>query len=499
MVATNQILVNPIYFIALPLFFAFLLPLLGKIHKSLVRIVPGLLFAYLAWMAVVMLLHVYHTGQPYIVKIAGWAPPIGINLVFDGFTGFIATFIILIAFLVWVYGYLFKKIEFENALKYYLLLMLVYAGATGVVITGDIFNQFVFLEITGLSSYALTAFYRGRDGAEAAFKYLFIGSLASTFVLIGILLIYTQLGTLNMADIARNIDKMNPTVKVMAFVLLFVGYGIEAEMFPLNGWAPDAYSQTPGPIGSVFAAMTSKAGLYALLRLNFTIFDFSSSSTLLFIMGLLTLIFAEGIALRQERIKRMLAYSSIGQIGLIMIAFSFNTYLGIFAGIFFMLNHALVKSLLFFSASLLAYNSPKKYIADIQGFGRYMPLTALMFGIGAFALVGFPPFSGFWSKFYLLSAAADKNFIVLIILILSVSLIELVYYFRVIHKLYFAQPTGEYEPHKPRWNAVVAMLVLALAIIVIGVYPQIVTGFIDKAAHAIMDKSFYIHSVLSIN
>ena len=498
MVATNHILVTPIYFIALPLFFAFLLPLLGKIYKSFIRIVPGLMFAYLAWMAVVLLLYVYKTGQPVIVKIAGWGPPIGINLVFDSFTGFIATVISILGFLVWMYSYLFKKVEFDNALKYFVLLMLIYAGAIGVVITGDIFNQFVFLEITGISAYALTAFYRGRDGAEAAFKYLLIGSFASTFVLLGILLIYTQLGTLNMADIARNIDKMDPTIKVIAFILLFTGYGIEAEMFPLNGWAPDAYSQAPGPIGSVFASMTSKAGLYALIRLSFTIFDFSTANELLFIMGILTLVFAEGIALRQEKIKRMLAYSSIGQIGLIMIAFSINTYLGVFAGIFLMLNHALIKSLLFFSASFLAYNSPHKYIKDIQGFGRYMPITALMFGIGVFAIIGFPPFSGFWSKFYLLSAMAQKNFVALIILVLSVSLIELVYYFRVLHKLYFAKPTGEYEPHTPRWNAMLAMILLALIIIAIGVYPDLVTGFIGKAAHAIMDKTFYINSVFSL-
>ncbi len=498
MVATNHILVNPIYFIALPLLFSFMLPLLGKLYKGLIRIVPGLMFAYLAWMAITLLHFVHTSGQPYIVEIAGWKPPFGINLVFDSFTGFIATFIAILGFLVWLYSYMFKKVEFDNALKYFVLLMLVYAGSIGVVLTGDIFNQFVFLEITALSSYALTAFYRGRDGAEAAFKYLLVGSLASTFILLGILLIYSQLGTLNMADIAANIDKMDPNIKIIAFILLFVGFGIEAEMFPMNGWAPDAYSQTPGPIGSVFAAMTSKAGLYALIRLSFTIFDFSVANKLLFVMGLITLVLAEGIALRQEKIKRMLAYSSIGQIGLIMVAFSFNTYLGVFAGIFLMLNHALIKSLLFFSASLLAYNSPKKYIKDIQGFGKFMPLTAFLFSFGALAIVGFPPFSGFWSKLYLLLAAAQKHYIVLIVVILSISVIELIYYLRVVHKLYFAEPTGEFEPHKPRWNAMLAMILLAVAILAIGIYPDLVTGYIDKAAHAILDKTHYINSVLNL-
>ena len=493
-----MVAVNPIYYIVLPLFFAFTLPLLGKIYKGLIRIVPGLMYAYLIVMSFILLSRVYYSGEPIIVEIAGWKAPWGISLVFDAFTGLIVTFISVIAFIVWMYSFRFKKVQFDNALKYFVLLMLAIAGSIGVILTGDIFNQFVFLEITALSSYGLTAFYRGRDGAEAAFKYLLLGSLASTFILMGILLIYSQLGTLNMADIARNIHSMKPEFKIMAFLLLFVGFGIEAEMFPMNGWAPDAYSQSPGPIGAVFASMTSKAGIYALIRLTFTLFDFSNVSKLLFVMGLLTLIFAEGIALRQEKIKRMLAYSSIGQIGLIMIAFSFNTYLGIFAGIFLMINHALIKSLLFFSASYLAYNSPKKCIKDIQGFGKYMPLTAFLFGLGAFALVGFPPFSGFWSKFYFLLAASEKNYIILIILILSISLIELVYYFRVIHKLYFEQSTGEYEPHKPRWNGMLAMILLAIAIVLIGVYPDLITNYIDRAATVILDKTQYIHFSLGL-
>ncbi len=487
---------NPIYYIALPLLTAFLLPLLGKLYKGLIRIVPGILFAYLAGMSIYLLNQVAQTGQPIVVEIAGWAPPFGINLMFTAFSGLLVTVISVLAFLVWAYSYKFKKVEFDNAQKYFILLMLVVAGSIGVIITGDIFNQFVFLEITGLSSYALTAFYRGRDGAEAAFKYLLIGSLASVFILLGILLIYTQLGTLNMADIAANIHKMPNDIKVIAFILLFVGFGIEAEMFPMNGWAPDAYSQSPGPIGSVFAGMTSKAGLYALIRLTFTIFDFTNVTKLLFIMGLLTLIISEGIALRQEKLKRMLAYSSLGQIGLIMIAFSFNTYLGIFAGIFFMINHALIKSLLFFSGSFLVYNSKNKYINDLSGFAKYMPVTAFLFGLAAFAIVGFPPLSGFWSKLYLLKAAADKNMIVLIITILAVSMVELVYYFRVLHKLYFDEPTGEYEPKRPRWNALAAMIVLAALIVAIGIYPDLITGYIDKAATAIMDKSHYIQSVI---
>ncbi len=488
-------MVDPIYFIALPLLTAFLLPLFGKIHKELIRIIPGLLFAFLAVNAV-LLMKQTSFEHPVITQIAGWAPPLGINLVFSPFTGFIATIINILAFLVWAYSYKFKKVEFDNAIKYFVLLMLVTAGATGVVITGDIFNQFVFLEITALSSYALTAFYRGRDGAEAAFKYLIMGSFSSVFILLAISLLYGQLGTLNMAEIAARSNEIPSHLKIIIFILFFVGFGIEAEMFPVNGWVPDAYSQAPGPIGSVFAGMTSKAGIYALIRMIYTLFDVEGSFKALVIMGAITMVVAEVIALRQERIKRMLAYSSIGQIGLIMIAFGLNSKLGVIAGLFILFNHAVIKSLLFLSASFLAYNSKVKLIKDIEGMGKQMPLTAFLFALGAFAIVGLPPLSGFWSKFYLLYATADGNMLFLLALILSVSIIEIVYYFRVIHKLYFKPYTGEYEVHKPRWNAMVSLVVLGLVIVAVGIYPELIFGFIKNAADSILDKTNYIHTVL---
>ncbi len=491
-----MVAVNPIYYVALPLITAFLLPLFGKIHKELIRIVPGFLFAYLVVNSVVLFSQVTTTHQAIVVEIAGWAPPIGINLMFTPFSGFIASIISILAFLVWMYSYKFKKVEFDNSMKYFVLLMLVTAGSIGVVLTGDLFNQFVFLEIVALSSYPLAAFYRGRDGAEAGFKYLLIGSFASLSLLLGILLIYSQLGTLNMADIAAHIGDMNPKIKITAFVLIFLAFGIEAEMFPLNGWAPDTYSQSPGPVGAVFAGMTAKAGIYAMIRMVYTIFDLDQAYELLLGMGIVTLIVSEGIALRQEKLKRMLAFSSLGQMGLLMIAFGINTKTAIIAGMFIIFNHVVIKSLLFLSASFLTYNSKEKYIKDAFGTGKKLPLTAFLFGIGAFAIVGLPPFSGFWGKLYLLMASADSNLLWLIATVLVVSMVEIVYYFRVVNGIYFKKYSDEYEVHKPNWNASVVMIVLALAVILVGVYPNLVYGFFENAANSLMDRANYIQQVL---
>ena len=179
-----------------------------------------------------------------------------------------------------------------------------------------------------------------------------------------------------------------------------------------------------------------------------------------------------------------------------MIAFGLDTKLGIIAGMFFIFNHVVIKSLLFLSASFLVYNSPIKKIEDLDGMGKKLPLTAFLFGLGAFAIVGLPPFSGFWGKLYLLIATANSNMLFLLALILSVSIIEIVYYFRVLHRLYFKPYNGKYEIQKPRWNASVAMLVLGLAIILIGLYPDLITGLINKASDALLDKQNYIQTVL---
>ena len=491
---------TPVLFIAIPLLAAFLIPLLGMIWKELVRIVPGLVLIYLLILAVNLLDHVMVHG-PIIEIIAGWAPPIGINLVFSAFSGFLVTIMIFLGLLIWLYSYRFKKnVGYEPAKKYFLLLMMLITGSVGIVLTGDIFNMFVFIEITGISAYGLTAFYTGRDSAEASFKYLMLGSIASTFLLLAIMIIYSQLGTLNMADIANRIHTMNPTYKIISLIFFITALGIEAEIFPLNGWAPDAYSEAPGPVGAAFAGIVVKASVYAIIRYIFTIFDVDGAFNFLIIIGMLTLIIAEMAAIRQEKLKRMLAYSSIGQMGLVLVAFGFGTEEGVYAALFLMLNHAIIKSLLFFSGSYLVYNSKDKLIAEMNGLGKKLPLTSFLFALGAFAIIGLPPFAGFWSKLSVLTAAADKNMIFIMSLILFVSLIELVYYLRVVNRLYNSkEKASSIEVKKPTANALITMLVLGGLILLIGFYPDVVTGVLHKASAALMDKSQYIHNVLSIN
>lgn len=491
--------ISPVHYIALPLMAAFLIPLFGKINKDLVRLIPGLVLLYLSYVSVVLMTQVITLDTTIIEVIAGWSPPWGINLVFSPFTGFLVSMFSMLGFIIWMYTYNFKpEIDFAQTQKFYVLFMMLITGATGIVLTGDIFNLFVFLEITAISAYALTAFYRERDGAEAAFKYLLIGSFASFLILLAIVLLYTQVGTLNMAEIAQRIPDVNPYMKGVILMLFFVGFGIEAEMFPLNGWAPDVYTQAPGPIGAIFSGMVVKAGVYALIRVIFTMFDVSEVLQLLLLMGIITMAIAEVIAMRQGRLKRMLAYSSIGQMGLVLVAFGIGTQAAVFAAIFLMFNHAIIKGMLFLSATYLVYNSEDKKIEDLDGIGKLMPFTAFLFALGSLAIVGFPPFAGFWSKLYILMAAADVRLFAVIAIILVVSVIEIVYYFRVIHRIYFKERVSTIEIKIPSFNAKLAMFILALVIVVIGVYPDLISGLIERAAIDLLDKQHYIQSVLSV-
>ncbi len=489
---------SPVLFIAIPLLAAFIIPLLGMIWKESVRILPGLVLVYLLTLSINLLGYVLDNG-PIIEIIAGWTPPWGINLVFSAFSGFLVTLMLFLGLLVWIYSYRFKRnVDFEPAKKYFILLMMLITGSVGIVLTGDIFNQFVFIEIVGISAYALTAFYTGRDSAEASFKYLIMGSLSAGFLLLAIVILYSQLGTLNMADIARNIHTVKPVYKITALIFFIVGLGIEAEMFPLNGWAPDVYSQAPGPVGAAFAGIVVKSGVYAIIRIVYTIFDIEGAFDFLVIIGLITLLFAETAAIKQIRMKRMLAYSSIGQMGLVLVAFGIGTEAGVFAALFLMFNHAIIKSLLFYAGSYLVFNSKEKYINDVSGLGKSMPITSFLFALGAFAIVGLPPFAGFWSKLYFLIAAADSGMIMIIALILIVSIVEIVYYFRVVNKIYFSKKEAHVVPQRPTFNALFSMIVLGLIVIIIGFFPDLITGILHDASRDLMDKTDYINNVLSI-
>jgi len=488
-------MVNPVLLIVIPLGLAFSIPLFGFISKKITKFIPPI--AMLFNLAVSLLLIPKVIKEPVIVSIGGFPPPFCINL-FAGPAGILFSCLIaLVGFLVSIYALDYIRKGAEE--KYHILYLLLLTGATGVVLTGDIFNLFVFYEILCISSYALVAYLGDKAGVESASKYLIQGSIGSAFILIGIALIYGQFGTLNMADIAKNIDSVTSMQLFFPLVLFITGLGVEAALFPLNAWLPDAHSSAPSTISAVLSGIAIEVGIYAIARVVFTIFGASSVFLFLILLGLLTLLVGELSAFSQNNIKRMLAYSSIGQIGLIIFALGIGTNYGVEGGLFQFVTHAFSKALLFLAAGYMIYRVGSMEISSLKGMGKKMPLTSLAFTIGAFSLVGLPPFIGFPSKFLIIRAALAKGevlFTVFIALVLFGTVIEGAYFFRVVQVLYFKGEKVNHKKQEAPAVALIPMFILLVLIIAIGIYPKLVTGILSPAAGEFLDRTAYIQQVI---
>jgi multicomponent Na+:H+ antiporter subunit D len=479
--------------IALPLISAFFVPLLKGAGKNAIKYFLIAVTALQTGIAAWVFQWVYSTDQPIIVIAGGWKPPVGINLYFGHFAALFVLIVAAISFLMAIFS--LKAIEVEPIDKYAMLFLLLMLGATGMIATGDIFNLFVFMEITAISAYALTAYNKTGEAAEASMKYIVLGGIGSSFFLVGIALIYGSLGTLNMAQIAQLAATMDPTVAQVGLALIIFGLAVEAELFPLNAWAPDAYQAAPHPITVMFSAFVVKAGLYAMARILYlmqAVESWGSVLRLLVVLATLTVIVAELAALRQRNVKRMIAYSSIAQIGLIALALALGTQSGVDAGVFHMINHAIVKAMLFLAVGYVAMTLGGADIENFRGLGRKMPLTAFAISVGAIATVGIPLFNIFWSKIRIILATLQVGYTWAAVLVLTASVVEAVYYFRLLHTIWF-----EGEGERINENIVIGLMVLFLAalVVVIGIYPDYAWSLAQKAGNDIFNVAQYVKNV----
>ena len=466
-------MVQPVLLIALPLFFAFLLPLISLWSKKVLKYVVMGVMAFNAILAFIVLLEALKA--PIFDIIAGFQPPLGIVLMVGPLGAFIALVINVAAFVISLYSATVTK---EPLLKYYMLSLLILMGATGMVLTGDLFNLFVFLEVTSIAAYGLASYNKDRKGFEGALKYVIMGSIGSSFVLIGIAIIYAQLRTLNMLDIATRLGEMDPYTKIVAFVSLFLGFGVEAEMFPLNAWVPETYDGAPHPVSAMFASMSAKSGIFALARVIFTIFAFSNYLWFVVIMGILTVFFGEIIAYVQKNIKRMLAYSSIGQMGMIIMGLGIGTVLSVQGAFFQMFSHAMGKALLFVAAGYMIYAAGTDRMDKMKGIARN-PLIGIPLLIGILSIMGMPPFIGFYGKFYILMGGFQQGYYAIIALFLAASIVEVAYYARFI-KIAFEKSERKYPA--PNIWVYAPLIIFAIIIVLFGIYPKPVMDILSHVA-----------------
>ncbi len=387
--------------------------------------------------------------------LGNWAPPIGIEYVIDKVSIIPVIIISLMSFLATIFSskLMPKEIDQTSVSKFYSLWLLAIAGLIGMVTTGDVFNLFVFIEITSLSSVALVAMGAKKDKQAliAAYNYLIIGAVGATFYVIGVGLLYGITGTLNMADLSeRVLDLKNNKALIAGFGFMIVGIMIKAAVFPMHIWLPRAYAYAPSAVSVLLAATATKASLYILARILFSIFDISDSliiNTLSYVilpLSILAMFAGTIMAIYEKDIKRLLAHSSIAQIGYITLAFAIGTKASIAAGFIHMFNHALIKGALFMAITSISFYIHKRVtLNNLSGLGKAMPITFFCFVICSLSLAGLPLTAGFISKLYLIKASISADGIWIALLILFSSALSVIYLWKMIEALWLHQPKKE--------------------------------------------------------
>ena len=427
--------------------------------------------------------------------MGGWKPPLGINLVLDGLSKFFLLVVNLIAFLVTIYSIDYMEI-YTSKLRYYSLFLLLLAGMNGIILTGDIFNLFVFLEIAVISAYALVGFGTEAEELEASFKYLVLGTVSSTFILFGIAFLYSLTGSLNLADIGSKINASEAGVGIwFVFALFLFGFGLKAALMPFHAWLPDAHPSAPSPISAMLSGLVIKAlGIYPLIRISYDVFGFSLLQMkflpqVFMILSGISMAGGALLALVQDDIKRMLAYSSISNIGYILLAFSLGTPLGILAGLLHIFVHAVSKSLLFLVSGSIEYSLGTRDMREMGGVTERMPLTGFAGNIGFLSLAGIPPLAGFWSKMLIIYALIKSQRFGWTVFVIFVSVLTLGYYLRMDRYVFFGKIREKFGRIKESPGfMVVSLFILTLITAFFGVIllPHLRVAFLNPAAKSLI-------------
>ncbi len=429
--------------------------------------------------------------------LGGWEAPWGIAYHVDFLGALVLLTVTGIAVAVVTYARPSVEREIPESRRYYFYgcLMLCLAGLLGMTITGDVFNLFVFLEISSLSSYALIGMGRDRRALNAAFQYLVMGTIGASFILIGIGFMYMMTGTLNMADLAVRLPEVADTRTIRAgFAFLTVGIGLKVALFPLHLWLPNVYAYAPSVVSAFLGATATKVAVYALLRIMLGIFgvEFSLGEmplhALLVGLGSLGVVSASLVAVFERNVKRMLAYSSVAQVGYMVLGIGLANTDGVTASILHIFNHALMKGALFLALGAVMYRIGSVHIRDLAGLGRRMPLTAAAILVAGLSLIGVPGTVGFVSKWYLVLGALESGLWPLAALVLFGSILALIYIWRLVEVVWFERPAADAPAiDEAPLQMLAPILVLAFANLYFGINTDLTAGLAQRAAEALLE------------
>jgi multicomponent Na+:H+ antiporter subunit D len=495
-------------FIAIPLITAFLLPIFGRKGKSVATLLANLATISL------LVLAVGSIGQSRVYEIGKWSIPLGINLVLDGLSSLLLLAISVVSTAAMLFSTRYME-QYTAKAKYLSLFMLMVAGMNGVVLSGDIFNLFVFLEIASIASYALVGFGCEHEELEASFKYMVMGSIGSIFVLFAVALVYGNTGSLNMAYISKAIQSSGLNAGLTFALGLFItGFGLKAALVPFHAWLPDAHPSAPAPISAMLSGVIIKAlGVYALARVLFNVFGITiQMGWILIVLGLLSMVAGAFLAIGQWDFKRLLAYSSISQLGYVILGIGLGgliiaregnlswASLAILGGLFHLVNHAVYKSLLFLTSGSVQMSTGTRQMKQMGGLAEKMPVTRATCTIASASIAGIPPFSGFWSKLILVIAAIQAHFYWVAAIIVFVSLCTLIMYLKVQRYVFLGElPESLKEIKENKGSMLIAMIFLACLCVLMGllvIVPALRNNILDPAVKVLTDGLEYSTKVI---
>ncbi len=424
-----------------------------------------------------------------------WPAPWGIEFRIDAVNAYILVIVSAIGAIVALYGRhsVNKEIPQNQIYLFYTAYLLCLTGLLGMTATGDAFNVFVFLEISSLSTYAMLAMGKDRRGLTASYQYLVMGTLGATFYVIGLGLLYMMTGTLNIVDLHAKLADMDGNIRTLQAALAFltVGLSLKLALFPLHLWLPNAYTYAPSTVTAFLAATATKVAVYVMLRVFFTIFgvdifEETGLAPVLMALAIAGMFIASTVAIFQNNLKRLLAYSSVAQIGYIMLGISFLNVTGLSAGIVHLLNHAVMKCACFLALGCVMYRIGSVRLEDMHGIGKKMPFTMGAFVIGGLSLIGVPLTVGFISKWQLITASLEADLWPVAVLILLSSLLAVIYVWRVIEVAYFKEPAGGAGVKEAPLSMLVPLWIMALASIYFGVDTDMTLGVAHLAAEMLV-------------
>ncbi|MEX2494676.1 MAG: monovalent cation/H+ antiporter subunit D family protein [Woeseia sp.] len=429
--------------------------------------------------------------------VGSWAAPFGIELIVDQFSALLllivtgaSSFALLIA------PRFGSGVPDDRQYLFYTAWLLALAGLSGIVVSGDAFNIFVFMEISSLATYILIAGGPNRQALAAVFRYLIMGTIGATFYLIGVGYIYMMTGTLNLADmeaLIQDVSDLRPVLVAGGFIT--VGLALKAAVFPLHIWLPNAYAHAPHAVTAFIAACSTKVFLYVLFRFDFLVFQgnlpghIEQFSAFMMPLAIIAVLFGSAIALAQKDLKFLLAYSSVAQIGYIMLGASLVSVSGLTAGILHMFNHALAKGALFLAVACIGTALGVLSLDKLSGAARRMPWTFAAFVVAGLSLIGIPGTAGFVSKWYLVLAALELGVMgaLLIVPVLIGSVMAVIYIWKVVEAAYFGNAGETVVRAEAPWWMVTVLWAAVLLNVWFGLQPGLPLELAREAAALLLE------------